>query len=353
MKKFFSMLLVLMMVVSLVVGCAGGEEPAEEPVEEPSEEGVEEPAEEPDEPLKVALLTPGPINDGGWSASAYEGLLMIEEEYGAEIAYSENVAMSDHDEVFRLYADAGFDIVFGHGAEFGDAATRVAPDFLDVTFCINSSNITQEPNVFSIQNDNAEQGFLMGAVAGVVTETGIVGGIGGMDIPSISNAIRGYEAGAKYVNPDVDVRTILTGSFDDAGKAKEVANAMLDAGADIIMVDVSQASMGGIEACKDRDAMIIGAIMDQAYLAPDNMITSGVANMPLAFKKFVDKYLEEGDVFEAGSYRMGVDDDVIYLAPYYKFEDKLTDEQKATIQKVYDDIRSGDLVVREYGDFKQ
>ncbi len=345
MKKILSILLVFMMVTSFVVGCTTAEEPAEEPAGE-EEPAVEEPAEE---PLKVAMILPGPINDGGWCASAYNGILAIEEKFGAEIAYNESTPISDYDEVFRMYASAGYDIVFGHGGEFGDSAMRVAPEFPDVQFAVSSTNIVQPPNVSSIQNDNAAQGFMQGAVAAIVTKSNVVGAIGGMNIPSIADSITGFEAGAKFINPDIKVLTTLTGSFDDAGKAKEVAQSMIDQGADIVMQNADHAGMGVIEACEERGVYSIGSIGDQAELAPDTIIVSGRAEMPIAFVAFVEKFLS--DDFEAGNYMMGVAEGVIYLSPFYNFDDVLTDEQKAAIQDVVDGIVDGSIVPRDYGDF--
>lgn len=346
MKKFLSILLVFMMITALVTGCAGEEEPTVEPGEEPMEEPSEEPMEE---PLKVAVILPGPIGDGGWNASAYNGILAIQEKYGAEIAYNESTPISDYDEVFRLYASSGYDIVFGHGGEFGDAAMRVAPEFPDVQFAVTSTNIVQKPNVSSVQNDNAAQGFLQGAVAAIVSESGVVGAIGGMNIPSISDSITGFEAGAKYINPDIEVLTTLTGSFDDAAKAKEVANSMIEAGADIVMQNADHAGMGVIEAADENGVYAIGSIGDQADLAPDTIIVSGVAEMPVAFVAFVDKYMQ--DDFEADNFMMGVSEGVIYLSPFYKFDDILTEEQKAKIMEVENAIKDGTIVPREYGDF--
>ncbi|QRN86771.1 BMP family protein [Clostridia bacterium] len=346
MKKFLSILLVFMMMTALVTGCAGEEEPTVEPSEEPMEEPDEEPMEE---PLKVAVILPGPIGDGGWNASAYNGILAIQEKYGAEIAYNESTPISDYDEVFRLYASSGYDIVFGHGGEFGDAAMRVAPEFPDVQFAVTSTNIVQPPNVSSVQNDNAAQGFMQGVVAAVVSESGVVGAIGGMNIPSIADSITGFEAGAKYINPDIEVLTTLTGSFDDAAKAKEVANSMIEAGADIVMQNADHAGMGVIEAAEENGVYAIGSIGDQADLAPDTIIVSGVAEMPVAFVAFVDKYMM--DDFEASNFMMGVAEGVIYLSPFYKFDDILTEEQKAKIMEVEDAIKDGSLVPRDYGDF--
>lgn len=295
--------------------------------------------------LRVALLLPGTINDQGWNATAYTGLMMIKDDLGADVAYTEKVAQSDMEEVFRGYAAQGYGIIFGHGFEFGDAAMKVAKEFPDVKFVVTSTDIHQAPNVASLRADNLEQGFLQGVAAAVVTKTGVVGAVGGMDIPPITDALKGFEAGAKYINPNVKVMTALTGDFDDAAKAKESAFSMIEKGADVVMQDADQAGLGVIEACKAKGVMAIGSIGDQNSAAPDTVVVSGMANLPLAFEKMVG-LIQSGE-WQPQYYNMGVKEGVISLSPYYSFEDKLTQEQKDQIQQVVDDIMTGKLNTAE------
>ncbi len=347
MKKILHVLLVLLLAASLVLGgcaSAGSEAPA------PEAPGTDEPpAEEPAEPLKVALILPGPINDGGWNTSGYEGLMLIEEEFGAQVAYNENTPVSDYDEVYRGYAIQGFDIVIGHSSNFADSAKRVAPEFPDTHFVVTSTALTQEPNLSSIANDNAQQGFLMGVVAAVVSESGIVGGIGSTEISSIIDSLIGYEAGAKYINPDIQVMTTYTGNHDDAAGAKEIAFSMIDQGADVLMANANAASLGVMEAGQERDIKLIGSIGDMSQVAPDHVVTSGRTVMSTAFKAFVDAYLQPG--FKADAYIMGLNENVVFLNEYNKFEDRLTDEQKATIQSVVDGLKDGSIDPRDYAEF--
>jgi basic membrane protein A and related proteins len=90
--------------------------------------------------FKVALLSPGPVSDAGWNALAYEGLLAIRDQLGAEISQVETKTPAEFEEGFRDYARRGFDLIFGHGFEFQDAAAAVAPDFPDTVFITTSGN---------------------------------------------------------------------------------------------------------------------------------------------------------------------------------------------------------------------
>ena len=99
--------------------------------------------------FKVALLTPGSISDAGWNALAYEGLKRVEKELGAEISHVESRAPSQWEEHFRFYASKGYNLVFGHGFEYQEAAKSVAPDFPDTVFITTSGNTVLD-NVASI-----------------------------------------------------------------------------------------------------------------------------------------------------------------------------------------------------------
>lgn len=291
--------------------------------------------------LKVALLLPGTINDNGWNATAYNGLKLIEEKLGAEIAYSEKVAQSDQEEIFRNYAAQGFNVLIGHGFEFADAAKRVATDNPNIKFLITSTDISQSPNVASENTNPLQMGFLEGVVAGLATKANNVGAVGGMDIPPIASAVKGFEAGVKYINPDAKVTTTMTGDFDDAVKSKEAAKALITQGADVVMLDADQAGLGVIEACKEKGVYAVSSIAPQHELAPDTVLGSGISDVPLAME-LVAKHVADGD-FKAQFYNLGVSDGAVYFVPNPKFEGVY----KEKLAQVFEDIKSGKINVEE------
>ena len=121
--------------------------------------------------LKIAGLFPGPISDQGWNMMAYNAFKAAEKEYTAEIAYTERTPVSDFEEIFRGYAQAGYDIIVGHGFQFGDAAKKVAKEFSNTIFIVTSTDISQEPNLASFRTNDPEAGFIQGVVAALLTET--------------------------------------------------------------------------------------------------------------------------------------------------------------------------------------
>lgn len=295
--------------------------------------------------VKVALVLPGSANDKGWNQEAYDGLEKIKD-LGCQTAYSENVQASDYETIFRGYADQGFNVVFGHGTEFEDAAEKVAEDYPDTIFCITSSDISQDPNVCSLQNLNNEQGFIAGVVAALATESKKVAAIGGMEIPSIQSYIMGFEQGVEYVDNGTEALTAYTGDFSDATKVKEQANAFIEQGADIVSQDADEAGLGLFEAIKDAPDGVyaIGAVKDQYDECPGKVLTSATNQIGDAMEVAIEDYMKEG--LEAKCYKFGINEGVIGLADYHDCADVLTDEEKQFVTDTMDKIASGEIEVK-------
>ncbi len=341
-RFFYVFLTILMASAILVTGCAPGAVSKEAEVSSEMDASEELTVEQ---EFKVGLLMSGSINDQGWNATAYNGLMKIEAELGATVAYSESVQQSDNEEVFRSYASQGFDLVIGHGFKFLDAARTVSKDFPDTTFICSSCEVDEPPNMGSVTDDGLMKGFLAGIVAATLTETDHVAYLGGLEIPPIILAGTGFEAGARYINPDLEITSVYTGSFADAGKAKEITYSLIDENIDIIYIMADVSGLGAIEAAQDSDALIIGTNSDQNVLAPDTIVTSTTVNYPLAFM-LVAQDVKNG-IWEAGTKKYGLVEGVVDLAPYHGFENKLSDEEKAAIETVKADIISGALDVNQ------
>jgi basic membrane protein A len=339
-KKTLCILLILALSLLLSAGCGGSGEPSEPAEPQQPEEQTDQ---QPEVELpKVALLLPGPINDGGWNAIAYNGLKLIEENYGVEVAYSEYVATSDMEEMFHNYASQGFGVVMGHGFEFSDAASKVAPNFPDVKFVVTSSDITNGSNLAAIRVNTAEQGFIAGVTAALLSETGTVAALGGMEIPPIVNFIGGFEAGAKYANPDITVLTGFTGSMEDAAKMKEMMTTFIEQGVDIGVANGDQSGLGGLEALVEAGKLAIGANYDQSEFAPERIPLSVGQSYPLALDYLYSLIVD--NKFESKPYEMGVAAGavtVIYNEAY-----NLPSEVKTELEKIVNDIRDGKIDVK-------
>ena len=237
--------------------------------------------------LQVALLTAGPVSDAGWYAGAYEGLLMIEDSLGAQVSHQQTRTPAEFDEAFFAYGSAGYDIVFAHGSEYQDAAVRAGEAFPELTIVVSgggriTSNVI--PLIFTLEDAS----YLAGMVAGGVTQSGIVGMVGGVAIPSARGTFRAFEAGAKAVNPGVTVFEAFIGSWDDVAAAKEAAVAQLGRGADVLIHNTDAASFGVFQAVREavqqgRSAWAMGMNRNQNDVAPDVILGSAVIRIPEAF----------------------------------------------------------------------
>ncbi|WP_227764603.1 BMP family protein [Zhaonella formicivorans] len=330
-KRILALLMVFVFAGSLLVGCGTAQD----------KQSGEAQSEEKQEAFKVAVLLPGPINDNGWNASAYEGLKLVEQELGAEIAYKESVPQSDIEESFRGYAAQGYNVIIGHGFQFADAAKKVAQEFPDTIFLMSDSKEFQEPNVGSYSVLAKEAGFLGGVVAASYTKSGKVAIVGGLSIPPVTNMVEGFKLGAKYVNPQVEALTTITGSFEDVAKAKEMAKVFIQQGADIVMHQADQAGLGVIEAAKEAKIPAIGVIKDQSGLAPDTVLVSAFRNIPEGIL-YIVKQIKEGN-FKAQFYPLGVKQDVVGLIWNPQLEGKVSPEAKAKIDQIIADLKAGKI----------
>lgn len=288
--------------------------------------------------LKIAVLLPGPISDEGWNMIGYNALKAAEKKYGAEIAYTERTPVADYEEIFQGYAQAGFDIVWGHGFQFIDAATKVAPNFPKTIFAVATDLFCQPPNGCSLAIYEAQNGFMQGAIAAILTKTNKVGYIGGMGTSSIIKSKKGFEAGVRYISPDVEANNAIVGSFEDPVKAKEIAKAMAQKGVDIIVADADAGNVGIIEAAREEGIKIIGSSGDYGESYPDVVITSGVEDFPKVLSALVDDVLE--GKFEPKIYEAGLREGAIRLAPFREYEKKISKEDMAKINQVVEDLKS-------------
>lgn len=251
--------------------------------------------------FRVALLTPGPISDGGWNASAYDGLQLIKKELGAEISNVQTGTPSEFVQGFRDYAEQGYDLVIGHGFEFQDAAKQVGAEFPKTVFLVSSGSV-QAANVASLTFHLDQATYLAGIVAASLSKSGRAGCVGGIKLPVIRTTFEGFTAGAKSVNPDFVVAEAYTGSFEDVAAAKAATDALIAQGADLVLQNADAAGLGVFQAAKAAGVLVFGTNRDQSDVAPDTVLASAVISIPKAFlqvaqevkdEKFVGRVVEE------------------------------------------------------------
>jgi basic membrane lipoprotein Med (substrate-binding protein (PBP1-ABC) superfamily) len=243
--------------------------------------GRAEPVVEPS--FRVALLTPGPVSDQAWNASAFAGLERIRDSLGARVSHVQTRTPAEFEENFRQYGADAFDLVIGHGFEFQDAAIRVAPDFPQTTFITTGGSSTAS-NVAALSFAFEEPSYLAGMAAAAVSRSGVIGAIGGTELPPVRTSFAAYEAGARAVDPDIRVLVSYIGNWDDAGAGKEQALAQVSRGADVIFQNADAAGLGVFQAMREAPGRwIVGANADQNAVAPTITLGSVVIDIPHAF----------------------------------------------------------------------
>ena len=346
MKKFVAMALSLTMAVSMLTACGGGsketkaETKAESAAQTTAESASEKAAE--GEPFKVALCVTGAVNDMGWCQSAYDGLKLLEEKYGAEIAYTENIQAADMVAAFTDYAANGYDIVIGHGFQFGDPALEVGAQYPDTKFICVEADASAD-NVASYVMKCEEGGYIEGILAAHMTESNKIGFIGPIEGASLIKIMNGFEDGAKSVNPDIEVQTAWTGSFTDTALAKEAAQAMIDGGVDFIAHDANECGNGAIAAAQEAGIYATGDSYDQHELAPETVLTSSMYHVPVLIEAAYNDIVN-GE-FKGEVKYLGMAEGVVEMAPYYDMESVIPEDVRKEIAELIEQIKSGEFVV--------
>ena len=291
-KALFKLGLVMVLVALFAASCAPA--PVEVPVEVTriveGETVVEEivvtatPVPVEQEAFRVAVIMPSSADDMAFSQSMYQGLLTVQKEMGGEsameIAYSEGMFnVPDAAAAFRDYAAEGYDLVIAHGSQYGTSLAQVAPDFPETSFAWGTALDTFQAqgitNVFAYQAEAQQGGYVLGTVAALMSESGVLGVSGPVEAGDAKLYVDGFAAGAKAANPDAVVNISYTGSFSDVSLMAAAAETHVGAGADML-TGSSQSVVGAIGVAKENGAYWFGTQWDQTDLAPETVVASQV-----------------------------------------------------------------------------
>src|SRR5271155_5921206 len=221
-------------------------------------------------PLKVGILIPGSKSDKGWMESGYDGLVAAQKKYGDKIKVQmiENINYADMEQALTNLATNNA-LVIGVGGQTQAAVYKVAKRFPKTKFSIVGGNEAEAlPNVAGYDVKQAEIAFVAGAAAAMLSKTGGVSYVGGLEIPSIVNAGKEFGKGAKYINPNIKYVENYTGDFDDVAKSKEATLAAIAQGADVHYHILNLGLRGMEQAAKEKGTHIIGSYTDRCGSDP-------------------------------------------------------------------------------------
>jgi len=304
-----------------LVACGGGQEPAE--------------VEGEDQKVKVALMMDSSITDGGWSQSVYEGLLMAEEEFDIEIAYTDMIGPADQEAIMRNYAQ-NYDVIMANGYPFEDVIHRVSEEFPDKMF-IGIELPTAGPNIMTARIERGESGYIQGTIAAKMTKTNKIGYVSAFEAPHTDKELEILKEVVAELNPEAEVIAVYTSDWADVNLAKQAADSLADRGADIFTTAFHPGNMAAIQLAQERDGIyVIGMQVDSYDLGPDVVLTSTLTNTTMVVRNAIKDVLE-------GNYKPGTSATYGYKEganSLGKFGNNMPEELKTEIEQLVEDIKA-------------
>lgn len=343
-NKFWTILSILMVAIFALAACQAA--PPEEPA---ATEAVEEEPVEEEEPFRVALVMPSPINDLAFSQSMYDALVLMQEEMGGEeamtIDLSENMfVVDDAAAAIRDYASEGFDLVIAHGSQYGSSLQEIAPDFPDTAFAWGTTVDTFEDqgidNVFAYEARSEEGGYVSGVLATTLSESKVLGVVGPIETGDAKLYIDGFVAGVEATNPDAEVNVNYIGSFSDVALASEAANTHISNGADVL-TGTAQMVTGAIGVAEESDVLWFGTQANQTELAPSIVVANQVYHWEVILRDMFDKI--ESGTLGGEAYAITLENGGLEIEfnPDYDLSDDVKSLADDTIQGIID----GDITI--------
>jgi len=298
----------------------------------------------------LALAEPAIVYDMGgkfdksFNEAAYNGAERWKKDTGKAYLDFEIANEAQREQAMRRMAERGANPIIGVGFSQASSIEKVAKEFPKLNFVIIDS-VVKQPNVESIVFKEQEGSFLVGMMAALASKSGKVGFVGGMDIPLIRRFQCGYEQGAKYANPKVEVTAAMTGTtpsaWNDPTRGGELAKAQFAKGVDVVFAAAGGTGVGVYQAAKDAGKLAIGVDSNQNHLQPGTMLTSMVKRVDNAVYNSSKK--SAPGVTVLGLKEGGVD----YAMDQYNAK-LVSADMKAKVDAAKADIIAGKIKVADY-----
>ena len=259
----------------------------------------------------------GGKDDRSFNAAAWEGVKRATKDFPIILRDIEPGNPTSIEPAMRAFAERGYDLVIGVGFAQAPIMELVARDYPNINFAI-VDGVSQLPNVASMVFKEHEGSYLVGMIAAKASQTGVLGFVGGMDIPLIHRFETGFEEGARSVNPDIRVIDNYVGVTDAAwnnpGRGKELALAQISKGADVIFTAAGNSGLGAFDAVEQygkkdgrAERFVIGVDSNQNGVKPGFVLTSMVKRVDNAVYRIVQDVVE--GKFEPGFHVYGLESD--------------------------------------------
>lgn len=272
----------------------------------------------------VCLVTDvGRINDGTFNQFAYEGMTKAADDFNLDNTFIETQAQTDYAKNIQTCIDEGYDIVVTVGFLIADATSAAATANPDVYFIGVDQFFAEAPaNLVGIQFREDEAGFLVGAMAASMTESGTVAGVYGIDIPPVVKYRNGFEQGARYINPDINLLGVYIASFTSPDLGATAAEQFIGEGADVIFGAGGPTGSGGITYAASQGVKVIGVDQDEYNTTfgggetpgAEYLITSALKRVDVGVYDMIEAVVN-GDGFPGAIYVLSTANGGISFAP--------------------------------------
>ena len=282
--------------------------------------------------------------DKSFNEAAYNGAERWKKEAGKPYLDFEIANATQREQAMQRMAQRGASPIVGVGFSQGSSLEKVAKEFPKLNFTIIDS-VVALPNVESVVFKEHEGSFLVGMMAAMASKSGKVGFVGGMDVPLIRKFQCGYEQGAKYANPKVELSANMTGTtpsaWNDPARGGELAKAQFAKGVDVVFAAAGGTGVGVYQAAKDAGKLAIGVDSNQNHLHPGTMLTSMVKRVDVAVYSSFKQH-------KPGVTSLGLKEGGVDVALDEHNAKLVTTAMKAKVDAARADIIGGKLKVVDY-----
>ena len=306
----------------------------------------------------------GGFDDRSFNQSSYEGLMKAKKDLGIKTKKAESQAATDFEPNLSSMVKGGCNLTVTVGFLLADATKKMAEANPDSHFAIIDDNSIKADNVKPIIYDTAQAAFLAGYLAAGTTETGKVATYGGINLPTVSIFMDGFDEGVKYFNEKNDKKVkvlgwnsdkqngTFTGDFENQGKGKTTTTNFINEGADIVMPVAGPVGLGTIDAVKEansngKDVKVVWVDSDGYKTLPSGkefVLTSVMKLMGEAVEDVVTEDLDKK--FDNAPYVGTLENKGVGLAPFHDFDADVSDDMKSQLDEIKADIVSGDIKVK-------
>ncbi|GAA0452325.1 BMP family ABC transporter substrate-binding protein [Alkalibacillus silvisoli] len=278
-----------------------------------------------DQELSAGLLvTESGLGDNAFSDLAFQGLAQARDELGIVFDYREPFD-EDYEKHLEDLIEQGHDVIFGLSFTTTPAIETLAETYPDQQFVI-IDDVIDLPNVTSITFKEDEGSYLIGLIAGMRTETDVVGFIGGVDSEVIRTFERGFIEGVEDANSDAEILSQDAGTFDDDQLGADIAQEMIDEGADLLFPSAGFTGTGALQEAENQGIYAFGVDTDQFTIAEEAVISSMVKNVNVAIYDIMER-LHNGETLQGEHIELGLNEEGVGLAPIRLIELSSLEEQ--------------------------